>query len=643
MTRRSAPPDAWGIVPGYEDALDRWREVPAETLEAIRRAMGSPDGEAGALRAGLPVPAEGDPPVRVVAEGTRPSVGPGTLVLEDGTELEIEERLPSDLPPGYHRLLARSGAGSPAGLSPHPVPEEGVLLVVAPPRCHLPPDLSTWGWAVQLYAARSERSWGIGDLADLRTLAEWAGDQGAGTMLLSPLGAPTPVHPVEPSPYYPSSRRFRSPLHLAVDEVPGASSVGSELEDLSARGRALNRERRIDRDEVWRLKRRALEALWARFRDGPGAAEFTRWRRGRGRALQEFAVFCALADVHGRGWAGWPEEYRRPGTGAVRRFADEQEERVAFHAWLQWLLDRQLARAAAGPVHLMMDLPIGVAPDGADAWAWQDLLASGVSVGAPPDAFNAAGQDWGLPPFVPWKLRRAAYRPLIETLRATLAHGRWLRIDHVMGLFRLFWIPAGAGPQDGAYVRYPSDELLAILALESHRSGSVVVGEDLGTVEEGVREAMAQRDILSYRLLWFEDEPPEDFPREAMAAATTHDLPTVAGLWTGADLEAQRNAGLEPPEEGTAAIRERVRRLTGLAPGAGVEAVVAAVHESLGRAPSRILTATLEDAMAVEERPNVPGASAWPSWSLALPRPIETLRGDPLADRIARALGREEG
>jgi 4-alpha-glucanotransferase len=425
-------------------------------------------------------------------------------------------------------------------------------------------------------------------------------------------------------------------------------------------GRALNDERVIDRDEVWRHKRAALEAVWARAlaRHGPdGDPEFARWRAAQGPALAQFATWCALAERHGADWRSWPTALRHPDDPAVARAAVEQAERIGFHAWLQWLTQAQLGRAS-GRLAVVHDLPIGFDPGGVDAWAWQDLLADGVTVGAPPDAFNQAGQDWGLPPFVPWRLEAAAFGPFVETIRAGLGAAGGLRVDHVMGLFRLWWIPRGpgedgpdgvagvagdpGGPAAGAYVRYPADALLDVLALESVRAGAFVVGEDLGTVEDGVRETLRERDVLSYRLVWFEEDPPEAWPAEAMAAVTTHDLPTVAGLWTGADLAEQRAVGQEPNEEGTAEIRRRLAEEADLEPvRSGAEDAVRGAYALLARAPSRLLGAALDDAAAETRRPNIPGADgARPNWSLALPLPIDELTDRPLARDIAGVLGR---
>ena len=609
--------DIWGIDDGYEDALGVWRETPAATRSALLAAMGVDPAQSG------PPP---EPPVRVLRPGQAlPLEKPAELRLEDGTALRVDAALPPDLPLGYHELRALDGGAT-------------VRLIVSPGRCYLPADWHTWGWAVQLYALRSAESWGMGDLGDLRRLGQWsATDLGAGILLINPLHAVTPVLPQQPSPYFPSSRRFRNVLYLRVEEVPGAAEAGIELEPLAAAGRALNRQRRIDRDAIFRLKMQALGRLWSRFGGDPA---FDRYCHEQGDALQQFAIFCALAEHYGRGWQAWPAEYRRPDAPAVARFAAERADRVRFHQWLQWLLDAQLARAAA-ELPVMQDLPIGVDPNGADAWAWQDVLATEVTVGAPPDKYNTLGQDWGLPPFIPHKLRAAAYEPFRQTIRATLRHAGGLRIDHVMGLFRLYWIPQGMDPSLGAYVRYAADELLAIVTLESQRARAVVVGEDLGTVEEGVQERLAAHRLLSYRLLWFEADPPARYPELALAAVTTHDLPTIAGLWSGADLRTQQRLGLRPNEAGLREIAERLQAMTGLPEGAKVHEVIVRAHQLLAEAPSVVVTATLEDALAVEERPNMPSTTAeWPNWSLALPASLEDLETQALARAVADTLKR---
>jgi 4-alpha-glucanotransferase len=601
-----------GIQKHYVDALGKRHAAPRETVIAIEKAA----RRGRAARAGGTL---------VVHEGARTQTGPAEIQLEDGRTLIVDRVLPRDLPAGYHRMARKRGKPG--------------ALIVAPRTCYLTDSFRTWGWAIQLYAARSRRSWGMGDLADLRFLGRWAAAQGAGIALINPLAAPAPTLPQQPSPYFPSSRRFRSPLYLRVEEIPGAREIEA-VRELSRRARRLNRERLIDRDEVFALKYEALAEIWklAREREDSTFDAFMREQSG----LDEYATFCALAERFGAGFRQWPAEYRHPSSPAVMRLARSRgmRERIRFHQWLQYLVDRQLARASAA-MPVMQDLPIGFDAQGADAWAFQDVLAHGISVGAPPDEFNTRGQNWGLPPFVPDTLRDAGYEPFVQTIRACLRHAGGLRIDHVMGLFRLFWIPAGMEPKAGAYVRSHASDLLAIVALESQRARAVIVGEDLGTVEDHVRGELAAAHILSYRLVWFEKTPPRRYPEAALAAVTTHDLPTIAGLWTGADLEVQQELGLSPNEAGTREIRQRVRRMTRSSGNTPVPEIVARVHEALAAAPSRILTATLDDAMAVEERPNMPATSdEWPNWRIALPRPIETLRADRTARRIARALNR---
>jgi 4-alpha-glucanotransferase len=604
--------DAWSIADGYEDALGVWRPLAARTRTALRAAMGA-DGDA-------PPPAS----VRVVRAGAAARIrGPGRIDLEDGGVLHVDAVLPPDVPLGYHTLWTR-GQSAPT------------RLIVAPARC--PAPRRGWGWAAQLYAVRSSASWGIGDLADLRRLARWAHALGASMLLINPLAAPLPVAAQQPSPYYPSSRRFLNPLYLRIEDVPGVETLGGDLERLAAAGRALNHERIIDRERVFALKMEALEHLFVR--SGARDREFERYLTCAGASLRDFAIFCALAERYGGGFRTWPAGLRRPDAPAVASFAAEHAERVRFHQWLQWLLERQLA-AAAAESRVMQDLPIGVDPDGADAWVWQDTLAIGASVGAPPDRYVKRGQDWGLPPFIPHRLRASGYEPFVETIRAALRHAGGLRIDHVMGLFRLFWIPAGLPPAEGGYVRYPAEDLLAIVALESHRADAIVVGEDLGTVETGVRERLAEHGVLSYRVMWFEEDPPACYPASAMAAITTHDLPTIAGLWTGADTAEQRALGLEPNDAALERVRARLAALTGATARTPIEDLIDAAHRRLAEAPSVLVTATLDDALAVTDRPNVPGTTAErPNWSLALPASLEALERSPLARRIAAALRR---
>jgi 4-alpha-glucanotransferase len=600
-----------GIQRDYLDNADRPARLGERTVEALRSALGEPP----------PGLDERAPVVRRV--GTALDVpGADGVTLEDGTQLEVTgaQRLPT----GYHWLHTSTG--------------ERRRLIVSPGACVLPTDRQ-WGWTAQLYAARSRTSWGLGDFADLARLTALTRRQGGGFVLVNPLhagGPATPDRPQQPSPYFPSSRRFLSPLYLAVEQVPGAEELGDDLASAVAAGQSLNRTRDIDRDAVWRHKHAALRAIFDRTA-AHTAAEFAAWRAGRGAALDEFATWSVLAARYDTSWPDWLAGARHPDGPLARAVADEAPDELAFVAWLQWQAETQL-RAASQDVRVIQDLPIGVDPAGADAWAYQDALALDATVGAPPDPFNRAGQDWGLPPFVPWQLRAADYQPFIDAVRATIALAGGLRIDHVMGLFRLWWIPAGFTADQGGYVRYPADDLLDIVALESARAGAPVVGEDLGTVEPGVRERLAARNVLSYRLLWFEPDPPRTWPTHSLAAIGTHDLPTVAGMWTGSDLARQRAAGLEPDAEATDRLRRLLVETAGVAPDAPPAEAIAGAYRLLADAPSRLRAAALDDALAESVRPNIPGTDRSANWCRALPVPLDDLDQQPGVQRIADLL-----
>ncbi len=514
----SAHAESWGVATGYHDYAGRWREPPARTVAAVLESMG----------AGPDTP----PPPRAVTVRTDhplPDLGPGLVTTEDGRHRRVSGPLPADLPTGYHRFRPDRGPDHP--------------LIVSPGQVPLPAGRQ-WGFASQVYATRSSRSWGIGDMGDLRRLNEWARGLGAGFTLVSPLHAATPTHPRQASPYFPGSRCFLDPMYISVEEAPGAAGVAGQADAESA-GRALNRDSRIDRDRVWALKAPVLEQMFARTQDAP---DFLAYLKRRGGSLDRFSLYCAVAEEHGPEWASWPAraEHHAP------------PRRRAFHSWLQWVVESQ-AEGAGRALDLVVDLAVGVDPTGPDSWIWRDHFARGMRVGAPPDEFNTQGQNWGLPPFDPWRLRAAAFEPWIEVLRSGLGHGGGLRVDHVMGLFRQYWIPEGAPPGDGTYVSYPHHDLLNILALEADRAGAYVVGEDLGTVQDEVRRDLAGRRILSYRVWWFESLPTAQWPEAAMGAVTTHDLPTVAGVLTGSDLAAQRRIGTEPNEEASARLLERLR------------------------------------------------------------------------------------
>jgi 4-alpha-glucanotransferase len=509
----------------------------------------------------------------------------------------------------------------------------------------LPEVPRTWGWMIQLYGVRSAASWGVGDFADLAAFARWAALTGAGAVLVNPLHAVAPVDPMPSSPYSPSSRRFVNPLYLRVEDLPEYRAAGA---DLRAKVDALRPPSGdlINYDTVWRAKRAALALL------APAPADIS----GLEPALRDFATYTALAEVHGVDWRAWPDELRRPGPAA---YAAADPARAAFHVWLQRRCAEQLASAnaaAAGmAVGIVHDLAVGIDPGGADAWTLQDVIAQGAKVGAPPDAFNQQGQDWGLATWRPDRLAATDYAAYRDLLRGIFAHAAGgLRVDHVAGLWRLWWIPPGHGAAQGAYVHYDDAAMLGVLIEEAIRAGAVVVGEDLGTVEPVVTETLQRRNILGSAVLWFtrDDDgafiPPSRWPANAMASISTHDLPTATGFLTAEHVRARAEAGvLTRPvsEEQAAAEQDRAALLAlltaeGLATPESTDAeIVVAMHELLARTPCRILLASPYDVLGEPRQPNLPGTSQeYPNWRIPLPLPLEHLTADPRMLRIADLL-----
>jgi 4-alpha-glucanotransferase len=602
--------ERWGVQASYEDFRGQPRLASPEVIEAILDALGAGDEEPPETTA------------RVVRTGERAELPDVRAIeLEEGGSVAVEGLLPEEVPSGYHRAVASDGHRS--------------RLIVSPGTCFLPKDLRAWGWAVQLYALRSHSSWGMGDLADLERFGRWSRSTGAGLTLVNPLFAVGPSPQQEPSPYFPTSRRFYNHLYLRIEDVPGAGDLQA-LDTLTRAGRGLNDTDLIERDEIHRLKSSALERIYETGPDSPHG--FDAFQVEQGATLEAFATFMALAEHHGGGPSSWPAEYSHPSSLAVRRFEREHAGRIRFHKWVQFVIDEQLHRTSSA-TDLVHDLPVGSDGDGADAWIWQDVYARTMRVGAPPDEFNTGGQDWGFPPMSPWQLAAADYEPFIQALRGGFRNGAGLRIDHVMGLFRLFWIPEGATPSEGAYVLYPHRELLDIVALESHRAKAFVIGEDLGTVEGHVRDEMAARSMLSYKLMWFEHDPPSRFPELALAAITNHDVPTVAGMWTGSDLMHQEKLGLNPDAGAAEALRSRAQEMLGVADDAAPDEVIERAVTELAGAPSKVVVATLEDALAMTDRPNMPGTvSERPNWSIPLPKTMEEIERDPQVAKLAGIL-----
>ncbi|MGH3637082.1 MAG: 4-alpha-glucanotransferase, partial [Mycobacterium sp.] len=499
-----------------------------------------------------------------------------------------------------------------------------------------------------------------------------ASAHGAGYVLVNPLHAATPTKPMEPSPYLPTSRRYVNPLYLRVEAI-------AEFADLRKRRRVrrLRKEVQehastvdsIDRDTAWAAKRAALQLVYRVPRSAGRELAYAAYRAREGSALDDFATWCALAEEYGGDWHQWPESRQHPAGAAVAEFVATHAEAIDFHRWLQWQLNEQLAAAQSHAVGagmslgIMADLAVGVHPDGADAWALQDVLALGVTAGAPPDEFNQLGQDWSQPPWRPDRLDEQEYRPFKALIRAVLRHAGGVRIDHIIGLFRLWWIPAGAPPTDGTYVRYDHDAMIGIVALEAYRAGAVVVGEDLGTVQPWVRDYLRARGVLGTSILWFEldDDGPTRIPLPAerwreycLSSVTTHDLPPTAGYLAGEHVRLRDSLGLltRPVEEEVAAAEaERaawlaeLRRAGLLGKHADLDATVLALHQYLGRTPSRLLGLALTDAVGDRRTQNQPGTTdEYPNWRVPLSGPdgrpvlLEDVFTDARAARLAEAL-----
>lgn len=725
-----------GIASDYYDIGGRQHVTTDESRRAILGAMGFRVGDRAALIEELTAwdngPwLRGSDPVRIMTSGQDPggwdlhvaSESPDDARLrvqwlvygddgvkrherEEGPGLPVEEAriiesrryvrlrfpLPAGLPTGYYSVRAWIQGGATAS-------ECSFRLIVAPPRCYTPEVLEKggrlWGIALQLYAVRSERNWGIGDFRDLTTLVQWTGTLGAGVVGLNPLHALKNTQPYHISPYSPSSRLFLNELYIDVEQVPEcrtAPEVQKRLADPAFRAQ-LEKARGsefVDYHAVASAKRAVLDLCYRAFvRDNFEGSEpdlkpktargwfFHHYVQREGEPLLQYALFHALEDerqfVQTRSvvWADWPEQYRSPASEAVTEFKRRHMKKVRFFQYIQWIAAEQLAAAAAAtreagmPIGLYHDLALGSDRYGADGWRFQDVLALKADCGAPPDAFAPEGQNWGLSPADPLRLRATAYEYFIEILRNNLRYGGAIRIDHVMALFRLFWIPRGLPASKGTYVHYPAEDLLAILALESERARALVIGEDLGTVPDWIRERLAAAGVLSYRVLYFERagsgglKPPADYPAQSLAVVTTHDLPTLSGYWEGTDIETRAKLGLFPSDQARIAMLadrqvEKARILAALkaegvlpagltddpaqTPAMTTE-LAEAVHQYLARTPAWIVLANVEDAIGIRAQANLPGTvDQHPNWCRKLPLSLADLMADGRFDRLAAQL-----
>jgi 4-alpha-glucanotransferase len=689
--------EALGVATQFSDWQGQDTTVPQDTVVAVLEALGVPAGSSEQAAASLDAHRlqpwrQVLPPTVVVRLGATPRVpvhvphGEAVRVwveLEDGTGTadldqldhwvepcavdgllvgEATFVLPADLPLGWHRLRAES-AGRAATST----------LVVTPAALSLElaaPDARAWGFLTQIYQVRSAGSWGVGDLRDLADLAAWSGAElGAGFVLVNPLHAASPQAPMEPSPYLPTTRRFASPLYLRVEDIPELADLGAGQRTqvaalhagLTAAGPRVDR---IDRDTAWAAKRAALELLAAVPLTAARASALAAFRDRQGAALVDFATWCALVDAYGPRWRDWADGLRSLDGAAVAVEWVCLAGGVELHTRLQWWTDEQLAgaqaaaRGAGMPIGIVHDLAVGVDPEGFDSWALQDVLAEGVAVGAPPDAFNQQGQSWSQPPWRPDALAASGYAAYRDMLRAVLRHAGGIRVDHVLGLFRLWLVPDGVSPDRGTYLRQDHEALVGILALEAYRAGAVVIGEDLGTVEPWVRDFLLDRGIAGTSILWFErswsGEPlaAEQWRSLCLASVTTHDLPPTAGYLQGEHLRIREELGLltrAAADERAADTADRERWLAHLREqglltnGAGVGQVVEALHRYLVATPARLLGVSLPDAVGDLRAQNQPGTTdEYPNWRVPLtdetgrPVRLEDLAGSArLRDLVA--------
>ena len=694
---------ARGIGDAYHSYKGELKHFSLETKAAILRAMHCRLGDAAGIEAQIaesealhPSGLLGDVAVsRVGARHVRvntPAIDQDALlrwrvVLEQGAERGGEVRawslpergsyqregrwymlrdlpLPEDLPPGYHRLeidLEFSG-------------RESCPLIVAPDRAHEPAELAAsekvWGVAAQIYTLRSDDNWGIGDFTDLAELLRLSAAAGAGFVGVSPLHALFPSDPSLYSPYSASSRHALNVMFIDVNAVPDVRASEraralAETRVFKAKLAQVRAASQVDYAGVAALKLPVLEAGYRLFREihldthTPRASQFRDFLAEHGEPLRLHALFDAL-DRHFRktlgsnaGWQNWPKEYHDPRGDAVQRFAREHTDDVDFFAYLQWLAAdqlgavRRLARELGLGVGLYGDYAVGVNASGSETWSDQTLYCMGAAIGAPPDPLGVAGQEWGIPPQDPRQLRRTAYAPFAALVRASMRNCGALRLDHVMALFRQWWVPRGYKSVDGGYVHYPLEDLLGVVALESHRNHCLVVGEDLGVVPDEIRRALPRFGVYHYKVVMFEQREgefvaPSDYVRPALATVTTHDLPTLNGWWTGHDIDLWKKLGFYADESvGMAARAERNRekqRLLralnreGLWPAASDDASASqrstpysaelsrAIHVYLGRSNAALVTVQLEDMIGMREPVNIPGTSSeYSNWTRRIP------------------------
>ena len=665
-----------GIAVDWVDANGRPQHVQPDVLRHVLSGLGHPADSPEEIESSLQALSEAHdthhlPPLLTVDYGQPLNLKryfaagtPCQVHLEDGATLDIaldqHAALPGMLPVGYQDVRIEG---------------RHFTLAVAPARCYSVADAlgvqtpRSWGLSVQLYALRRSGDGGFGDTQALEVLARSAGERGADALAISPMHAMFGSDNSRYSPYSPSSRLFLNSLYAAPGMVLGERALRAAIEDAGL-GQTLHELEQlplIDWPAAAAAKQRLLRSLYQGFSasEHPLNGDFSSFRHAGGEALENHCRFEALqADCKARGasqdWREWPQQWQDPRSPAIVQFAEEHRDEVSFHAFCQWLIDRSLeraqsaARAGGMKIGLIADMAVGADGAGSQAWSRQDELLSQLTVGAPPDILNRSGQSWGISAFSPEGLQRNGFRAFIEMLRANFAHAGGLRIDHIMGLQRLWVIPQGAKPSEGAYLQFPIDDMLRLLSLESHRHQAVVLGEDLGTVPDGLREKLAARQILGMRVLLFEQEHTGHFkklmswPDDALATSTTHDLPTLNGWWRARDIdwnhklelidaktEAQWRESREHERRGLRHILgEDPQNFRELEAGNEIDPLIDASVRFIGHTPAPLALLPLDDALGIEEQPNLPGTlDTHPNWRRRYSAPVNTLLDDEDAAR----------
>lgn len=572
---------------------------------------------------------------------------------------------------GYYSLFVRckGACGEISGVS---------RIIITPDTCYIPPEIHddnrrVWGISLNLYSISSDRNWGCGDFTDLDEMSGWLSGLGGSFIAINPMHALLNKMPYDISPYSPISRLYKNFIYLDIERLLDTSEADEtqafmQTDDFKGELKRLRQSDLIDYEAIADLKEKILRNVFEVFykkhcrKLTKRGSMFKAYLKEEGEPLQSFCLYLALCRSNNlANWKLWQEEYRNPSKEAVEKLKKAYKKEILFYCYIQWLIDSEMSNISesskeSSRLGLMFDLAIGSTGGGSDVWNYQDVFALGMNVGAPPDDFNPVGQDWGFPPLIPQKLRETGYEFFIQTIRKTMKYAGALRIDHALGMFRLFWIPEGSLPSEGAYVVYPSEDLLRIIALESTRNKTLIVAEDLGTVGDDVHERLHAFNMLSYKLLYFQRNypdpsftPPWRYPQKALCAITTHDLATCYGFWAARDIEIKRTLGLYTKEEkylGHLGERKTDKELLlralheqgilrgdyFLEPFASSDMnqeLCLAIYEYLAKTPCMLVSVSMDDILGTLNQQNLPGViDTYPCWRQKTPINLEGIITD---------------